>query len=232
MTKERLKTIIDQISIEGFENFGSDEDDFSCYLINRNDSHKWLKIELTFGKNIKETYASIRFNINFLAVTRILNKIMEIEYRPEYPYWWKNADTINIENEIFYTINEERIRPVLKNTMTSQDVDAFYKQIQFIYDQYLQTFIDKYPDLKTVNNEIIEKKSSDEWCNFIPGETIFKCLIIMKICENKQYYEFLNDYKSNIENAISNGNSRYIAYYNQLIKVIEYLKTDDYKQFL
>ncbi|MFB9110665.1 hypothetical protein [Flavobacterium gyeonganense] len=232
MKKEKLKFIIDNINIKGYKNFGFDDINGSCYLINTDNYNKWLQINLEINNLKNYTYLILRFKINFIIVTKILNKALEIEYRPEYPYWWDNADTLTMEQELFLEINAENIRPVLKNTMTSQDVNSFYKQIQFIYDQYLQPFIDKYPDLQTVNNEIIEKKSSDEWCNFIPGETIFKSLIVMKICRNKRYTEFLDEYKSNIVNAMSNGNSRYLTYYNQLLQLATYLESEDCKQFL
>lgn len=228
MIAEKLKTIIDNITITGFKNFGYDDIANVCHLMNTNDPLKWFQINLEINSLKDHTYLIIRAKINFTTVTKIINEALQIEYNEKSPFSWENADTITISEELFQKINSEEIRPILKHNstekhkITDQSIDNFYKQIQFVFDQYLQPFIDKYTDLQTVNDEIIEKKSSDEWCNFIPGETIFKSLVIMKICGNNKYTEFLNDYKSNIENAISNGNSRYVPYYNQLLQLIKY----------
>ncbi|PAM95284.1 hypothetical protein B4N84_08400 [Flavobacterium sp. IR1] len=232
MKKENLKTTIDNIHVEGFTNFGFDDINGGCYLLNQNIPNKWIKIFFEINDNEKYIYLNIHLNINFVVVTKILNEVLEIDYRAEYPYLWDNSDTISIGKELFSEINSVSNRPTLELTITKQNVDIFYDQIQFIFNTFLKPFINFYSDLDEINNEIIEKKSSDEWHNFIPGETIFKILIIMKLCENKKYDAFLAEYKSSIENAINNGNSRYIPYYNNLVKVTEYIDSGDYKQFL
>jgi hypothetical protein len=124
------------------------------------------------------------------------------------------------------------MRPKLRHAFTAQDIQKFYYQIQYLYNDFLLPFSKNYTKIETINKIIIKKEPFHNWAKYLPGETLFKALVIMKICKNNQYNEFLNDYKYNIENAINNGNSRYLPYYKQLIKVTEYLEMDDYKKFL
>lgn len=231
---ENLKyiEILNNIKISGFKNFGYIKDNNVCYLMS-NLNTKILQITIHCSESTKDNdeIISIYFNINFTLITEILNKSLKIECNPDYPYWCENADTITIEENLFFKINNESNRAVLKHTMNEQDINEFYSQILYIYNNFLQPFVNYYNDIEIVNNEIIEQRSSDEWCNYIPGETIFKSLIIMKICKNKRYDIFLTEYKSNIEKAIEDGNSRYVEYYNKLVCLTNYLESNEYKEF-
>ena len=235
MKNEKIKKIIDKISIEGFKNLSYDDNNYVCHLMDMNDCKKWFKISLEIN-NLKEyTYIIIRFKINFIPVTQILNKVMGFEYRPEYPYLWENADTLTIGQELFLKINEEDIRPVLKHTMTDKDVSAFYNQIQFIYDEYLLPFISKYQDLQSVNDEIINKLPQMELGSIIPGLMHFKKQIIMKICNNENYRDYLEWLKGIYQMELANPNDRFykqnVEEYEVFKKLTEYLERDDYKVF-
>lgn len=232
MDNIKFLEVINNIKISGFKNFGYLKDNNVCYLMGNLDN-KILKLSIRPCENtLSHERFLIHFDINFPIVTRIINEVLGFELREEYPFWWENADTIFIGEKLFSKLNQESNCVTLKHTMTPQDISDFYNKIQFAYDTFLHPFIDYYSDLNIINVEIIEKYTSDEWSNFIPGETIFKVLVIMKLCNNNRYNDFLTEYKSNIENAISNGNIRYLNYYNQLVKLTEYLKTDNYKKSL
>jgi hypothetical protein len=236
MKKEKFQKIINNIDIEGFENFGYLEDNNACLLMNRKNQKKWLKISLTFGREKTYTYLEIRFKINFLPVTQTLNKVMKIEYRSEYPYLWENADTLTIGDELFFEMNDEKVRPTLKHTMTEQDIADFYNQIQLVYDKYLQPFIDMYPDLQTVNDEIINKIPQMEVGSIIPGAMPFKKQIIMKICNNENYIEYVNWLNDIYQIDLKNPNDRFykqnVKEYEIFKKLTDYLESDKYKEFM
>lgn len=217
MKKEILKTIIDNIKINDYENFGYDEINGSCYLMNQNGEFKWTKI--FFEINIEERFLYIKTHgfINFLSVTKILNKIFEIEYPQQHPYLWENADTLTINNELFQKINSKDIRPTLKLTMTEDDVKKFYNQIQFLFDEYFQ----KYSDLKSVNNEIIGKIPQMELGAIIPGVMHFKKQVIMKICGNSEYQNYIQWLENVYEEDLKNPND---IFYKQNKKEYEIFK--------
>jgi len=79
-------------------------------------------------------------------------------------------------------------------------------------------FFDQWSELKKINDEIIDKLPAPEIPNYIPGETSFKRMIIMKLCNNPNY----NNYIIKRENTLFDAkkeDSKYKPYYDLFIEL-------------
>jgi hypothetical protein len=179
--------------------------------------------------------------------------LSSITYKITFPI--VNKILINMTNDnIVFNLNEETIFAV-PNIGMQEYTDYHYKQQKLIYIQdgifneqifeealilfreqlesTVLPFFDKIQTLQQVNDEILEKVDWMEWSHYISGQTIFKALIIMKLCGNKvRYNEFSAFYKDRIKNAIQKGHAEYQNLYNTLIELLNYLDSDKYLEII
>ncbi len=80
-------------------------------------------------------------------------------------------------------------------------------------------FFDQWSDLKKINDEIIDKVT--DWKNlyrYISGEAGFKKMIIMKLCNNKNYQEFVDNWGGELLSE-SNESNNDKAYYELFLEL-------------
>lgn len=113
------------------------------------------------------------------------------------------------------------------------NISELAQQSNIFIKKYHLPFFEKFATIKDINDKILEKHDWLEWGNYIEGETFYKALIIMKLCNNyNKYNEFSTMYKSRIFDAIQEGSKDLIPYYDNLIKVIDYLDRGEYKKII
>jgi hypothetical protein len=232
--KERLTS---QINFKdfGFILFSYSEFDFG-YEYHRSTKYKIDTLKYGFYIDKYEDYSflsSISYKITFPIINEILLKIFE--------------DKVHLQN---FSLNDETIFAIPEIGM-QEYTDYHYKQQKLLFienriidEQIFEEaltlfkeqlsmnvlpFFDKIQTLQQINDEILEKYDWMEWSNYISGQTIFKALIIMKLCKNEsKYIEFSRSYKEKIYKAISEGHSEYQNLYETLIILLEYLESGKY----
>jgi len=140
-----------------------------------------------------------------------------------------------LENTLFMPPHDfQLIRQLLDAPASIQN---FIEEGKYYEDRFVQTcrirkeiierfalpFFDRNTTLKFINDEIIDKTPLEKMNEIIPGETVFKIIIIMRLCGNNRYDEFVTKYKNRIVNAIQSGATKYESYYQKLEKLLEYL---------
>jgi len=141
-----------------------------------------------------------------------------------------------LENTLFMpSCDFQLIREMLDAPASIQN---FIEESKYYEDRFIQTcsirkeiierfalpFFDRNTTLKFINDEIIDKTPLEKMNEIIPGETVFKIIIIMRLCGNNRYNEFVDMFKNRIIKAIQSGAIKYEAYYQKLEKLLHYLK--------
>jgi hypothetical protein len=122
----------------------------------------------------------------------------------------------------------------VKNKIVDEKI---FKESLALFKEQLATtvlpFFDKIQTLQQVNDEILEKYDWLEWSNYISGQTMFKALIIMKLCNNAaKYRDFSLFYKERINNAIQEGKIEYQDLFNTLVALLDYLDSGKYLEVI
>jgi hypothetical protein len=106
---------------------------------------------------------------------------------------------------------------------TALNIEEFEKIIISHVNSYILPFFEKFPTTQSVNDKILNSFPKEEYANYIPGQTNFKALIIMKLCNNPKYVDFkkwaLTAYKKGVEI----NSARYSKDYEVLKLLVGYL---------
>jgi len=130
-------------------------------------------------------------------------------------------------------------RTIIQPIVSNQESDEKYQEainIQLISEseikksasliwQYIDgvfiPFWEKYSDLQTVNNEIIDKIPDNQITDYIPRYASFKKMIIMKLCNNQKY----NDYHDWLYQGLKkrNNEGKNQDYYQLMVELSDLL---------
>lgn len=132
---------------------------------------------------------------------------------------------INSPNDLTFEKVYENGQMVLGNIAEAvSNMNAYIEKYHF-------TFFDDFLTIQDLNDKILEKYDWKDWSTYFFKKPFFKAIIIMKLCNNnKKYDEFTKMYKTRIYNGIQSGRDDLLPYYEDLIKVIEYLESGKYKE--
>lgn len=100
------------------------------------------------------------------------------------------------------------------------------------FKQYTIPFFTLVPDLETVNKNILTKLPQSEYSNYIKGDSNFKALIIMKLCNSSIYDEFKTWLIDLYAKLIITDPGRYSKGNEIALKLVEYLDNGQYKELL
>lgn len=187
---------------------------------------------------IKMSTEKLRSWITFIEVEKILATIIPDSVSVEtFDNTWQfifyskktvlnsKAPTYSSDN-IFYEIYKN-------GKIMVENINELVNQSNSFIKKYHLSFFNEFSTIKDVNDNILEKYNWLEWGHYIEGETFFKAIIIMKLCNNyKKYNEFTAMYKSRIFESIQEGSNDLIPYYKNLIKVMDYLESGKYKELI
>jgi hypothetical protein len=104
-------------------------------------------------------------------------------------------------------------------------LDALCDHYIEVIGKHFIPFWEKYSNLQYINDEIIDKVPDNQIHHYLSGMTPFKKLIIMRICNNKDYEIFKEEILERGFNAIKEDSFRYTPYQNVLIDTIEIIES-------
>ena len=94
-----------------------------------------------------------------------------------------------------------------------------------------QPFWEKYSNLQVFNDEVIDKIDQFKLSNYIPFDSAWKKMIIMKLCKNSNYQKYIewleSVWKKKSETEDLKQNNQYLMYL-ELKEILETEKINDY----
>ncbi len=165
-------------------------------------------------------YSSIQSNVvdsvlNKVGLSNNFEKIIVLDY-PEHDKKFGDSD-LKVINSL----------PVA----TKGEFDALIMIISDHISNYILPFFNKIPKLQAVNDEILNKVPEEEYAEYIPGQTNFKVLIIMKLCGNPKYESFKNWALEAYKRGAEMDESRYGADFETLQSLVTYLDGEHLKDY-
>jgi|GEM_PF-2369328 len=184
------------------------------------------RITLDLGVS-KKGFVNVYGRISFTNVVDILTKFIELK---------PNVYEAIVVNYDLYE-NKENWTKIFKELgalplQTPLNIQKFENKIINHVDSYILPFFQKFSNLQDVNDKILNLLPKEEYANYIPGQTNFKVLIIMKLCNSSKYINFkewaLSAYKKGVEmNA-----TRYGKDYEILKALINFLENKDFEDLI
>lgn len=219
----------------GFHDYENDVF-FHAWKLKRETANKVDVISYGFSKD-KWGDDMFLHPINSFIVFNEINKILINMSNHSYNFYlhdptileFPSFDKKNTEN--YYNIAKLLF---IKNKIVNEEI---FEDALEIFQEQLTTnvlpFFDKIKTLQQVNDEILEKYEVREWTKYISGETMFKALIILKLCNNiTKYNQVSQSHKEIIANAIREGQIQYQERYNTLVELLDYLDSGKYLEII
>ena len=170
----------------------------------------------TIGLNSLDGY------VNLDSVNKILKIFIDLE---------RNIEFITLKDYENEQSNFKKI-DALNKVSKLKDISNYVNDIVTHIKANIIPFFTKYPDMETINEEILNKVPESEYKKYIHGEKNFKVLIIMKLCDNPNYQNFKLWAEETYKNAIKLDADRYGQDFHNLKSLIKYLDSGKYKEVL
>ena len=188
------------------------------YKSNTDSDHR-LTLDLGVAK---QGFVDIYGRISFPNVIDVLGKFTEL--RPNiYEAVVVNYDLYK-NKESFNKIFDELESLPLK---TDLDIKEFENEIINHVDSYILPFFERFPNAKSVNDEIFDKLDFDEFPNYISGNCTLKALIIMKMYNNPRYEEYKNKKDEEYKFYINQNSSMWQSSYDNFLALVLHLDEKD-----
>lgn len=172
----------------------------------------------TKGISLSYVYGDIMVN----PVNKILNQFI--------PDLSDNNELITLKN--YNNGGELKDFEKINEHLKGKDIEGYITAIMEHIKKVDFPFFTKYPDMKTINEEILNKVPESEYNNYIYGKKNFKVLIIMKLCNNPNYQNFKSWAEDTYKNALKLDPDRYGQDFDNLKSLIIYLDSGKYKEVL
>lgn len=168
------------------------------------------------GFNVGRVYSEISFN----SVVEIFNRFI----KPS-PFGFAEPIVKNhyITKEWSTLMDKLRMEVIKSNA----DLEEYKVRLFEYLKNYEFPFFVQISSLRDVNDKIIDKVEHEVYTDFIPGQSNFKVLIIMKLLNNPKYIDFKNWALEAYKRGFDLKPERYGADYKTLKQLIDYL--DKYK---
>lgn len=138
-----------------------------------------------------------------------------------------NTEVLDLKEGIFYCTLYKDKKLQIDNILEG------IKQAQIFIKEHHLSYFNQFSTIQDVNDNILEKYNWIDWSDYFFKDAYFKAIIIMKLCNNnKKYSEFTSMYKSRIFNAIQDGNNHLIPFYENLLKIMIFLDSGEYKELI
>lgn len=92
-----------------------------------------------------------------------------------------------------------------------KDLDNYIKKLDAYYQSYIAPFFDAVPTLQSFNDKVLSVVTFDEYHHYLSGEVGLKAMIIMHLCKNVLYTDYVNYREEEYKNSpyLHNPESRY-----------------------
>ena len=185
-------------------------------------------------------YVKTQNNISvFIICTFFRNKFQSAGF------WITCNEIENLLREFYskFQLEPDRIRPMtISSSKFLPNTAIFPADVDLLFDSYdniekvaltvkscvieiFKPIWEKYADLQTINDELIDQIPQMKLSDFISGKMSTKKLIIMKMCKNDNYEEYKSWLIKNYENEYQKGNEQADNEYFMMKDLVEYLET-------
>jgi len=185
-------------------------------------------------KGIFIGYDSITSGIYFSIINEIFEKAKIEILRP---HWYNECEYYNGEKVLSFKhpnwqkpIN--KYPTISKNLLNdNNDLDEFLAEeacqiLREIINDQIFPFYKMYPNLQAVNDEIIDCfEEPRDLMAYISGIMPFKKIVIMHLCGNYKYNEYIKGYEKQLRSAISINKEKYgptYQFFTNLIEILEH----------
>jgi len=154
----------------------------------------------------------------------IINEIFEqAQIELIEPFWYDkenyNLDKILSNGHPNWKKPVNRYSKISENLLTSdkrineKKAAEACKLLREIIEEQILPFYDLYPDLQSVNDEIINQfATAKKLSGFISGMIGFKKMVIMGLCNNPQYLGYIREYEEKLRKGVQQNKEKYLPY--------------------
>ncbi|WP_405399959.1 hypothetical protein [Maribacter sp. Asnod2-G09] len=175
----------------------------------------------------KKGFVNIYGRISFPYIIDILSTFIEL--RPNiYEAIVVNYDLYKNKDNWTKIFKELGALPL----QTPFDIQKFENKIINHVDSYILPFFQKFSNIQDVNDKILNLLPIEEYANYIPGQTNFKVLIIMKLCNSSKYIDFKEWALEAYNQGVKINPTRYGKDHESLKALVNYLDNEDFKELL
>lgn len=108
--------------------------------------------------------------------------------------------------------------------ISDDDVNKVALVVTNMIEGYYGPMFERFSNLKTIDEEIIQKVSHDELINYISQPMPFKKMIIMKICNNPDYENYRDWFQDVLKKSTNEEEEK--KYYKLFIDLRDYLERE------
>ena len=189
---------------------------------------------LDFRKDVNQV--SFYITVNFFNNSLGINVIKGYVLLQDVNMILGNFVDLNVNSEFLTLTNHEDKEKVLNskkelNSISNKgDISLYSSEIVKHIKDITIPFFAKYKDINVINEKIINEVPDDDYTNYIPGQTNFKVLIIMKLCGNPKYEGFKNWALDAYKRGAEIDANLYGVDYKTLNSLVAYLDSGQYKK--
>lgn len=179
--ENKLEKLFDYIQSKGFS-----------YEINREvESLFFTKIENDTKKNILISYREFEDGVrlheaatSYIEIEKVENILATVTNQITYIKKTISASTgINKENNFlndYFWIKKEK------------DIDTYIDKFDAYYQSNIAPFFEAVPTLQSFNDTVLSVVPFDDYHNYLSGKFGLKAMIIMRLCKNPLYEDYVN----------------------------------------
>ena len=202
----------------GFEKCTDYEHYGQVYKMKYNDATVYVDFMLLKGK-----FHGISAHLCFEIIENLSKKLIEkfnINLNQGIDIRMTITPTKLIPNiESAFKKNQKAQKNYLKPENIQEIANLAYEYLIEIYQPYWE----KYSSLQVVNDEIIDGIHDDKITDYLPIFASFKKLMIMKMCNNSKYNEYIDWIYNALKERNEHGKS--IEYYQAIVELKDILET-------
>lgn len=176
---------------------------------------------------------AISYNIIFPQVNQVLMSVLDSgDYTDSFGSLMKtdlDESTLSDLEDNYLMMHEfernNKVLPFIEEDIYYEDRLMQGSAVQKkCIERFALPFFKQFTTLQQVNDEIINTIPWQDLTRRIPGQTPFKRMIIMKLCNNPAYGEFADMFGGRVRGAVENGMKQYQSYNGALIALRNYLE--------
>lgn len=125
--------------------------------------------------------------------------------------------------------NQNNVRALYNK---KQDKSSYAANILNHITSSIIPFSIKYPDMDTINEEILNKVHEEDYPKWFHGNSTSKILIILKLCNNPKYEDYKKKRKKVFLKFVEQNPTMWKSVHLEFLALIDYLDSEKYKEVL
>ncbi|MFJ1328307.1 hypothetical protein [Capnocytophaga canimorsus] len=198
--EEKLSLLFNSFSQKGFDYEVNFDEDLLYFLKTENDTKKYIQIEVCLIKNKIRMSPSVANYIEIVKVEEILEQVTNQKT------YLKNtiSASIGIDKNNAFSNDYFFIK-------TKKDLEKYVQLLDVYYNNHIQPFFEAIPTLQSFNDKVLSVVPFDEYHNYLSGKFGLKAMIIMFLCKNPLYKDYVLYREKGFENSpnLQDVTSRY-----------------------